>query len=263
MNGESFFEKGWLRFEYDPALAEWVRRALPSAREAVPADENTRWLRCGGTWFVGVNVLPNDSSGAVGGSGSLRGRAIRFSRQSLGISGFEWDRGQISVCHPGYPQPMESESAAAFAYRRDRDAAHVDGLLPEGVDRRRHLREYHGFILGTPMVEFSADASPFVVWEGSHEMIRAAVSERFAGLPPSQWGDEDITEVYHQIRQAVFERCERVEIAVKPGEAFIAHRLVLHGVAPWAETATAGEDGRMICYFRPIVGGPEEWLEAL
>ena len=60
----------------------------------------------------------------------------------------------------------------------------------------------------------------------------------------------------------VFDTCERVEIAAKPGEAYVAHRLVLHGVAPWAESATAGEEGRMICYFRPISGGPKEWLTA-
>jgi len=218
VNSESFYKKGWCQFEYDPALAEWVGRALPSAREAVRAKKNSRWLRCGGTWFAGVNVLPNDASGAVGDSGPVRGIAISFSRQSVAPSGFEWDCGQVSVCYPRYPQPMESESAAAFQYRRDRDAAHVDGLLPEGVDRRRHLREYHGFILGIPMVDFSADASPFVVWEGSHEIIRAAVHERFDDLPPNRWGDEDITEVYHQMRRTVFETCKRVEIAARPAK---------------------------------------------
>lgn len=259
---ESFFEKGWCRFECDAELAEWVRLALPSAREAVRAQENARWLRCGGTWFVGVNALPNDASGAVASSGPLRGNAVRFIRQTLGISGFDWDRAQISVCYPGYPQPMESESAAAFRYRRDRDAAHVDGLLPEGAGRRRHLREHHAFILGIPMVEFGADASPFVVWEGSHELIRRAMAERFGERPPDQWGDEDLTSAYRAMRRSVFETCKRVEIAAAPGEAFVAHRLVVHGVAPWGASATAGEDGRMICYFRPIAGGPLDWLTA-
>ena len=262
MNSESFHIKGWRRFEYDPELLEWVDRALPLAREAVKAKKNARWFRCGGTWFAGVNVLPNDATGAVEGSGPVRGVAASFTQQAAGHSEFEWDCGQVSVCYPRYPQPMESEPAAALRYRRVRDAAHVDGLLPEGVDRRRHLREHHAFILGIPMVEFSADASPFVVWEGSHEIIRAAVNERFDGLAPDQWGDEDITDEYHQMRRTVFETCKRVEIAARPGEAFVAHRLVVHGVAPWAESATAGEDGRMICYFRPMIGGPVEWLTA-
>ena len=264
MNSEqrSFLQRGWHRFDSDPALVEWVGGALPAARDAVRAKENAQWLRCGGTWFAGVNVLQNDASGAVEASGSLRGAAIRFARQSVGPTGFEWDYGQISVCYPRYPQPMEPEPAAAFRYRRDRDAAHVDGLLPEGAERRRHLREYHAFILGIPMVEFSADASPFVVWEGSHEIIREAVNERFDGLPPDRWGDEDVTEAYHQMRRTVFETCKRVEITARPGEAFIAHRLIVHGVAPWADSAIAGKDGRMICYFRPIIGGPVEWLRA-
>jgi hypothetical protein len=86
--------------------------------------------------------------------------------------------------------------------------------------------------------------------------------KRFGDLPPNQWGEEDVTQDYHQMRRAVFANCKRVEIAARPGEAFIAHRLTVHGVAPWAESATAGEDGRMICYFRPIVGGPMQWLTA-
>ena len=137
MNLDTFYKKGWCGFEYDPALAEWVERALPSARKTVTAEEFARWLRCGGTWFAGVNALPNDSSGAVAGGGPLRGIAIEFIQKSLGLSKFDWDKAQVSVCYPGYPQPMESETAAAFRYRRDRDAAHVDGLLPEGPDRRR------------------------------------------------------------------------------------------------------------------------------
>ncbi len=262
MDSETFYIQGWCRFKHDSALEKWVEDALPSARETVRADVFSRWLRCGGTWFAGVNALPNDSSGAVAGSKPLGGAAIEFIHKSLGLSGFDWDKAQISVCYPGYPQPMESESPAAFQYRRDRDAAHVDGLLPEGADRRRHLRVFHGFILGIPMVEFSLDASPFVVWEGSHEVIRSDVKARFGNLPPDQWGDEDITETYHQARQRVFETCKRVEITARPGEAFITHRLALHGVAPWGESAHADEDGRMICYFRPDIGGPLEWLMA-
>ena len=113
--------------------------------------------------------MPNDIHGAVGDSGPLQGKAVDFIRDELGLDGFEWDIGQISICYPGYPQPMTGESEAAFRFRRDRDAAHVDGLLPEGPQRRRHLREHHGFILGIPLVAFSEDASPFVVWEGSHK----------------------------------------------------------------------------------------------
>ena len=97
-----------------------------------------------GTWFAGVNVLPNDPAGEAGNSGPLIGSAIRFIREDLCLAEFAWDNAQVSVCYPGYPQPMAQESSSAFRYRRQSDAAHVDGLLPEGPRRRRHLREYHG-----------------------------------------------------------------------------------------------------------------------
>ena len=165
-----FHDKGWCRFEYDDALAGWVQHALPLARAAVSAKANAQWLRCGGTWFAGVNVLPNNPAGEVGNSGPLLGSAVEFIREALGLDEFAWDNAQISVCYPGYPQPMPQEPPAAFRYRRDRDAAHVDGLLPEGPQRRRHLREHHAFILGLPLVEFDAGACPFVIWEGSQEI---------------------------------------------------------------------------------------------
>ena len=196
------------------------------------------------------------------GSGPIGGEAVEFIRNELRVRDFRWDRGQVSVCYPNYPQPMPTESCAAFAYRRDRDAAHVDGLLPEGSRRRRHLREHHGFILGLPLVEVDAQASPFVVWEGSHELVRDALERRFAGLAPALWGDEDVTAAYHEARNRVFQQCHRVEVAAKPGEAYLAHRLVVHGVAPWSSTAEEVTQGRMVCYFRPEVGGPADWLRA-
>jgi hypothetical protein len=241
-----FFERGWCRFDYDPKLFSWVEAALPSARATLDDPRKDQWLRYQGTWFAGVNALPNDARGVVGGSGPLRGAAVDFIARELGLSGFDWDAAQVSICYPGYPQPMPGESPGRARFRRERDAAHVDGLLPEGPQRRRHLREYHGFILGIPMVEFDADASPFVVWEGSQGIMRDAFGRRFEGLAAEQWGEQDITEAYHAARAQAF--------------AEIAHRLVLHGMAPWREGAAAGDDGRMICYFRPDPFGPYEWL---
>ena len=258
----SFFEKGWCRFDRDQALTRWIEHALPAARAAVTAPANAGWLRCGGTWFAGVNALTNDAKGVTEDGWPLRGTATDFIRRELEFGNFDWDRAQVSVCYPGYPRPMASEPPAAFRYRREQDAAHVDGLLPEGPNRRRHLREHHRFILGIPMVEYGSNASPFVVWEGSHEIIRSVLSERFLGLPSERWGDEDVTEVYHQARRRVFEECARVEIAARAGEAYIAHRLTVHGVAPWGGAAHAGSDGRMICYFRPESGDPLAWLNA-
>jgi len=260
MNEFHYFNKGWCRFKHDKTLMQWIDRALPCARKTVVAGENVKWLRCGGTWFAGVNVLPNAADGSVCGSGALQGEVIDFIRQTLGFDDFDWDQAQVSVCYSGYPQPMRSESVAAFAYRQDHDAAHIDGLLPEGPNRRRHLREHHGFILGIPMVEYGPGASPLVVWEGSHEIIREVFTDVFQGVAVDRWGDIDITGVYHEVRHRVFECCNRVEIYARPGQAYLVHRLVLHGIMPWQNDASATRDGRMIVYFRPDTGGPEDWL---
>jgi hypothetical protein len=219
--------------------------------EACAADPEARakWLRCGGTWFAGVNVFPNDARGAVPQARvpPLQGAAIDFVRDALGLAGLAWDRAQISVCHPGYPQPWEGESEAAFRFRRDRDAAHVDGLIRD-ADRRRSLGETHGFILGIPLSESDPEAAPMVVWEGSHEVMRAAFRQRFEGVAPADWGAEDVTEAYQAARRAAFESCRRVTVTARPGGAYLVHRLALHGVAPWL---AAGETPRAIAYFRP------------
>ncbi len=259
---QTFFEKGWRRFPHDPVLAEWVDQTLPAARQAVRAPENARWLRCGGTWFAGVNALPNDTNGAVDGGPPVAGQVVNFIHGELGLSGFGWDPAQLSVCYPGYPRPMDGESDANFAFRRDRDAAHVDGLRREEPGRRRRLREHHGFILGIPMAPVSADASPLVIWEGSHHMVREAFRTVFAGIRPDHWSEVDVTDAYHAVRREIFDTCKRVVINARPGEAYVIHRLALHGVAPWPDAAQAGPDGRMIAYFRPETGNPEDWLSA-
>ncbi len=257
---QNYHQNGWCRFDHDNRLMAWITQILPAARATVSAPENARWHRCEGTWFTGVNVLPNDCDAALEDGSPLACDAVDFINYSLGLRDFCWDRGQISVCYPGYPRPKEGEGEAAFAYRRDRDAAHLDGLLPEGPQKRRHMREFHGFILGIPLVEFDRGASPFVVWEGSHEIIREAFARRFEGINPASWGDEDVTETYQQVRRQVFEQCSRVEVFMQPGECYLAHRLLIHGMAPWQEGASAGPDGRMSCYFRPPNLTAQQWL---
>lgn len=258
----SFFDKGWVRFPVDPVLVNWIEQTLPTARATVTDPENEQWHRCGGTWFAGVNVLPNDAFGAVEGGPPIAGLAVDFIRDVLGFDGFAWDNAQISICYPGYPKPMEGEPETGFRFRLYRDAAHVDGLLPEGPQRRRFLREFHGFVLGFPMVDFSEDASPLVVWEGSHEIVRDTFVSVYAGHPEDDWRTIDVTETYHSLRRRIFDECKRVPVTARKGEAYLVHRLALHGVAPWTNDATAGPDGRMITYFRPDIGGPGDWLNA-
>lgn len=268
-SADQLARKGWVQFPHDAEIAAWAKAALPVARSCM-ADPQHRaeWLRSGGTWFVGPSVLPNDGQGAVRGQGvpPLSGAAIRAVGDWLGFSGFDWDRGQVSACFPGYPRQDADESDAAFRFRRDRDAAHLDGLML--IDGRRRLCEYHGFILGLPLTDHAPEAAPFTIWEGSHEVIRRAFQARLADIPPERWGEEDVTEIYTKARREVFETCPRVLVHARPGEAYLVHRLAIHGVAPWPEDAASQEQGapdsaRIIAYFRPDPfpgASPEWWL---
>lgn len=250
---------GWCAFGYDAALHSWVSSVRPVAG-AISQDPNwkAQWLRCGGTWFVGVNALPNDREGRVSGGSRLRGCALEFIEDRFDETGL--DHAQISVIYPDYPQPMEGETAAAFKFRRDRDAAHVDGLLPVGPDRRRHLQEPHSYVLGLPLVETSIGASPMVVWEGSHILMQRAFTSVLKDVGPSEWKDIDLTETYKEARRHCFAQCRRTVVHAQPGEAYLIHRLALHGVAPWQAGAIAPPEGRMIAYFRPELTDISKWL---
>lgn len=258
---EGFWSKGWVKFPYDPALAEWINHALPAARRSVQDPGFAEWLDCEGTWFVGVDALPNDAEGRVGQSGPLSGLAMDFIAKHLGA--LPLHRGQVSVMYPGYPRPRKGESEAAGRYRRNRDAAHVDGLRPTGVDRRRRVDEPHAWILGIPLTEASPEAAPMVLWEGSHIPLGTAFETALAGHEKNSLHQVDITEIYQSARREIFDTCRRIELPAIPGEAYLLHRHCLHGVAPWADVATAGPDGRMIVYFRPeFERGVAEWIEA-
>jgi hypothetical protein len=237
---------GWQIIGPHPAIAAWAAACLPLAKVAI-AEDPSGW-RCGGTWHAGVDVLPNGPDGAIGG--------VAFPWQALPLATMPLHQGQVSVIRAGYPQPWQGESDAAFAYRRNRDAAHLDGVLPVGADRRRMIKEPHAWILGLPLT--TSRQSPLVVWEGSHIIIRDALLAALAPHDPSTWGDVDITDAYHAARREIFATCARVELPAIPGQATLIHRLCLHGMAPWGQ----GEGHRMIAYFRPMLGSVQEWLTA-
>lgn len=258
---ETFFSDGFLRFPADQATLAWARHARPVAAATAHDPAQAAWLRCGGTWFVGVDALPNDPQGRVGDGPPLKGAAADFVRTHLGLS-LPLHRAQVSICYPGYPQPSAEESAAAFSFRRNRDAAHVDGLLAEGPEKRRHLREPHAYILGITLTEQSGDAAPLTVWKGSHRIMTPMFAAAFAGRAPSTWKDVDVTAAYQDARRQAFASCERIALPTSPGEAVLVHRHLLHGVAPWGEGATAQPEGRMIAYLRPEFPSIEDWLDA-
>lgn len=102
-----------------------------------------------------------------------------------------------------------------------------------------------------------------MVWEGSHDILRAALAEALRGHDPQDWARVDLTEPYRAARARIFDSCRRVPLHARPGEAYLLHRLALHGVAPWEEGAEASVEGRMIAYFRPLLANDTaDWLEA-
>lgn len=258
---EALFDKGWVRFPADAALGPWLKAAHEAAIQRVNDVEERRvWLQCEGTWFVGVDSLPSDSEGAVGQAGPLTGAAYEAAQGIYGT--LPLHPGQVSVIYPGYPRPRETETEAAFRYRLNRDAAHVDGLLGVGQPKRRMLKEQHAYILGLPLTSCDEKASPLVVWEGSHKRMATAFQDALGSRPPEHWEDVDLTAIYQATRQEVFETCPRVKVTAEPGEAYLVHRLALHGVAPWEEGAKAAKEGRMIAYFRPeLPPGTRGWLD--
>ena len=76
---------GWAKFPFDPQIAAWAKAAKLYA-DAVIADQKMQklWLQCEGTWFVGVDALPNDPAGRLGDSVPLAGTAVDFIIQNFG-----------------------------------------------------------------------------------------------------------------------------------------------------------------------------------
>ncbi len=238
---------GYRRVAEHPALQAWADAARPLAAAAVRASSD--W-RCGGTWCVGLEALGNDPDGTVAG--------VTLPWGLLGLDPVPLHRAQVSTTRPGYPQPSAAESEAAYRFRLNRDSAHLDGLLPVGPEKRRYVKEPHAWILGLPLNRADAGAAPLVVWEGSHLVMQAALSPLLAGIDdPSE---VDITDAYQDARAEVFRTCARVELPGVPGEAVILHRHLIHGVAPWADGATADDPGRMVAYFRPLLPSVTEWI---
>ena len=245
------------------ALANWVDALQPVAEQLLNDTALAHWWRHGETWFAGVNVLPNDSSGSVNNGPSLGAELFTWIRRQVMLAAGEslaLEPGQLSVVKSGYPQRDAQETEAAHRFRRNRDAAHVDGLLPVGEQRRRMPQEFHRFILAIPLQLSPAHAGPTVVWEGSHKLMQQAFADALRGIPEQDWPQTDLTDVYQRTRSEVFVRCKRVEVHVPPGACYLIHRLAVHGVAPWQEQA--GDQGKLrsIVFFRPECDKRQDWL---
>lgn len=242
---------GFRVFDYDARVAEWADAAYPVAR-GVAQQTQMRGpdnLRHGQTWFVGVDALPNDPDGSIGGV-SLAGP------WSAHVPDLPLHPAQLSIIYSGYPVQDAGESDANHRFRRDRAAAHVDGLLPVGPEKRRFAREFHAYILSIPLN--SCAASPTVVWPGSQRIMQAALRRAYGAQDPA---DIDITEVYKNARREVFETCTQVPLILDVGQSALLHPFILHGTAPWDDTPDPDGTGRMIAFFRPeCAGGAAQWL---
>ncbi|WP_299149410.1 hypothetical protein [uncultured Tateyamaria sp.] len=237
---------GFVVFEAEPSVERWARAAR-HVTSGIAADPETQSanLRHGNTWFIGVDVLPNDMSGAVDG-------VPLIGPWDDHVPPLNQHPAQVSIIYPGYPKRDPDQSAANHGYRIKRQAAHVDGLLPEGPDRRRFAREFHAYILGIPLNP--APQAPTMIWPGSHLIMQRAIVDAIAGRDVSE---VDLTDAYHAARNEVFAQIEPVPIKATFGQSFLIHRFALHGTAPWD-----GPDGpgRMIAFFRPEFDDPADWL---
>ncbi|WP_299040937.1 hypothetical protein [uncultured Tateyamaria sp.] len=242
-------DRGFVVFDHDDRTALWAQAARHRA-EVLSRDPQVRAanLRHGKTWFVGVDLLPNDATGAVDGvplAGPWQDEVPDLAQHAA----------QVSIVYPGYPQQDAGQSAANHRFRVDRLAAHVDGLLPQGPDRRRYPGEFHAYILGLPLND--VPFAPTVVWKGSHRIMQDALRRAIGRADPRT---VDVTEAYQAARAHVFNSCEIVPLKARPGQAFLLHRFALHGTAPWQGPR---RDGRMIAFFRPEFPDPRDWLTAV
>jgi hypothetical protein len=243
---------GFSLFPHDPKVAHWAQAAFrhvpdPLNDVAAPQDQ----LRHGRTWFVGLDALPNAADGRVDGV-PLQGA------WQAHVPVLPLHRAQVSIVYPGYPKRYAEETAGNHRFRITRKAAHVDGLLPVGPEKRRFAKELHAYVLAIPLHE--CQAAPTVVWSGSHVIMQRALQRAIAGHAPS---DVDVTDAYKAARQEVFETCEMVPLHMHVGQAALIHRFALHGTEVWEEDfGSDAETQRAIAFFRPAVARPGDWLKA-
>lgn len=261
MTLDAFEARGWVTFPASAALSPWVQAADQKA-DGLLADADVRAanLRHGDTWFVGVDVMDCAPDGSIDDGPALAGAAAAFAATQMSDNWTgDWGRGQLSVTFPGYPRQDPHESDANHRFRKRRDAAHLDGLLPQGPQKRRFFKEPHGIILGIALDSSAGGRAPLVVWEGSHHRLHdliADVWEAVGAAGVDQMSDIDLTEKYAEVRKSCFEDLARVEIPLAPGEAVVLHRALLHGVAPWTSQS---KTPRRAVYFRPELPSVSDW----
>jgi hypothetical protein len=92
--------------------------------------------------------------------------------------------------------------------------------------------------------------------------MQQALRAALAPHPPETWAEVDVTDAYQAARREVFATCRRTAVPIRPGEATLLHRHLIHGVAPWEAGAQAPVEGRIIAYFRPELPSVADWIAA-
>jgi len=249
--------RGWTRWPATPGSRAWAAAARAIASGLIDEPARAHWWRHGGTWFAGVDALQTDGSGAIAGQ-DLPPEAMQGLLSAGGVCPLH--PAQLSVVRPGYPQDDGRETPAATRYRRKRDGAHLDGLLPVGPDRRRMLKEPHAIILGIALTAVSEDTSPLIVWEGSHRKIPTLYRRDADAIQKVDFRDIDVTEAYARLRRDIFGTCPRRSVTARAGDMIWVHRHALHGIAPWGANGSGALGERMIAWFRPLLCDPQRWL---
>ena len=73
----------------------------------------------------------------------------------------------------------------------------------------------------------------------------------------------DITDAYQQQRRAILADTKPVPVPAQPGQVYLLHRHMLHGMGTWLkDDQTPVMKERTIVYFRPDMYTPKQWLHA-
>ncbi len=265
-------ENGWCFLNTDNDHYDWINEAKKQIKfkfsQNLIKDKD---FRSGSTWFVGTNFLDNNSQGKIG-NRQLSKKIIDNISNYFGTKIQYWDKGQVSICWPGYPKKDTLESEKSFNFRIKRFASHIDGIIPLGLQKRRFAKEYHAFILGLPIMNNFKNNASLVVWEGSHKIFRNFFRNIYDGVSSNKISDTDITELYNECRNKVFTKCNVKKIVPNFKQPYLLDRHLLHGIDQWKDPNSGSyaiknkhlvnnlSNGRIVVYFRPVFSDPYDWI---
>ena len=87
-----FNQLGWGVFDNEASIRKWADYARTNVQERLLLkDFENGQLRCGGTWFVGVNFLNNNMLGGLD-QIALEGQTIQAIAQRYGAMFQTWDQ---------------------------------------------------------------------------------------------------------------------------------------------------------------------------